>query len=70
VVVQTTSLISSTHVGRIALSIPAVTRIVSHFIRHVLAKTKFVWIHTNLRQKQIYPRHEIAQSLICYQTLK
>ena len=60
---------NSTYIGCFAFSIPAVTSIVSHFIRHVLSKSKLVWIDTNFRHKQINPCHEVAQSFVCYKTL-
>lgn len=61
---------NSTYIGRLTFSVPAVTRIVSHFIGHVLSKPKLVRINSNLRQKQIYPCHKVAQCFVCYKTLE
>lgn len=52
------------YVGGLALSIPAIASIVSHFVGHVLAETQLGRVDANFQKEELNARHKIAQRLI------
>ena len=59
----------STHIGRFALSIPTVTCVMRHLVRHVLAETELVWVDADLGEEEEDPCHEVAECLISNESL-
>ena len=59
-----------TNVGSLALSIPAVTGIVSHFVGQMLSEAKSLGVHAHFGHEEEDASHKVAQRFIGNQFLQ
>ena len=55
-----------TYICCFTLRIPAIPRVMSHLVSHVLTETKLLFLHTNFSQEEEDTSHEVTQCLIGY----
>ena len=53
-----------TYIRGFKFTVPAVASIMSHFVGHVLSKSHFQWIHTNLQHKLVNATKEVGHCCV------